>query len=126
MSIRVIKCTRWSELGMALNFHAALCDKLQSPAEFRLLNGADPVMVGLEYEEEGESLAFAHEVFAESPGGQTPLCQQIRMVVNCLMQLKDALNAINAKASLIIATDGEATDGNLADAMRPLKNVRTF
>ena len=76
---RCIQCTRWAELTEALKFHAELSEHLRAPSEFRLLNGSDPVMVGLD-DDNGESLAFAKEVLSEDPAGQTPLCHQVMMI----------------------------------------------
>lgn len=44
---KVINCTRWSELSQTVKFHAELADATSAPTEFRLLNGADPVVVGM-------------------------------------------------------------------------------
>ena len=42
----------------------------------------------------------------------------------CIEAIADTLLELNAKATVIIATDGEATDGDAAEAMRPLQTVR--
>jgi hypothetical protein len=44
---KLIKCTRWSELSQTLKFHAELAEATKAPTEFRLLNGSDPVVVGM-------------------------------------------------------------------------------
>lgn len=44
---KIISCTRWSELSSTVKFHAGLSEAVGAPTEFRLLNGADPIMVGL-------------------------------------------------------------------------------
>ena len=44
---KVINCTRWSELSQTVKFHAELAEATSAPTEFRLLNGADPVVVGM-------------------------------------------------------------------------------
>ena len=117
-----MKCTRWSELSEAILFQAELSEALCVPSEFRLLNGADPIMVGLG-DDHGESLKFLQEVMLESPAGQTPLCQHIRQVVQSIQSIANELKANNQKAAVIIASDGESSDGNVADALRPLTNV---
>jgi hypothetical protein len=43
---RSVQCSRWAELTSALKFHAELADLAKAPTEFRLLNGAPPIMVG--------------------------------------------------------------------------------
>lgn len=119
---KVINCTRWAELCESLKFHAELSEVLGAPSEFRLLNGADPVMVGLDSGHDGgESLAFAREVFSEDPAGQTPLCAHINRVVDAITSMKDELRGNGQKAAVIIATDGLSTDGDVAEAMKALQ-----
>jgi hypothetical protein len=43
---RSVNCTRWAELGDALRFHAGLATAANALTEFRLLNGAPPLVVG--------------------------------------------------------------------------------
>lgn len=45
---RVVKCTRWSELSESIAFLAEMSEELEVPSQFQLLNGADPVIVGLQ------------------------------------------------------------------------------
>jgi hypothetical protein len=74
------ECTRWTELVVTIKFLAELSMKLQIPSEFRLLNGADPVMIGLDPKDDSDALAFLSEVLSEDPAGSTPLCQQVDAV----------------------------------------------
>jgi len=86
-SQKVVSCTRWTELVQNLVFHAELAEIAGCVTEFRLLNGADPVMVGLG-DDNGESLNFAKEVFKEDPAGEgkcirgdaTPTMWPLRML----------------------------------------------
>jgi hypothetical protein len=41
-----VPCTRWDELTDSMLFHANLAKVAQAPTEFRLLNWADPVVIG--------------------------------------------------------------------------------
>jgi hypothetical protein len=59
--LRVVKCTRWAELTETMLFLAELSEALRAPSEFRLLNGADPIIVGMG-DDHGESLKFLKEV----------------------------------------------------------------
>lgn len=99
-----------------------LSECLGIPSEFRLLNGADPVIVGLE-EDHGESMKFLREALMESPAGPTPLCTHITAVVQCIQSVEKELRANNQKAVVVIATDGESSDGNVAEALKPLTDV---
>eukprot|EP01038_Epipyxis_sp_PR26KG_P009959 gene9959-13392_t len=119
---KIIKCTRWSELSESMMFLASLSEALNVPSEFRLLNGADPVMVGLS-DDNGESMEFLRDVMSESPAGPTPLCQHIESVANEISLVADKLRAKGQKAAVIISTDGESTDGDVANALRPLINL---
>lgn len=129
MSHRMIKCTRWAELSESVLFLAELAETLQVPTEFRLVNGADPILVGLdeaerEIEEGGQSsLAFLREVMRESPAGPTPLCAHIRAIVANIESIAPSLRERGQKAVVVIATDGESTDGDVALALKPLTHV---
>lgn len=124
---RLVKCTRWSELTETMRFMADLSDALGSPSEFRLLNGSDPIIVGLEGSNDGgESMSLLKEVLEESPGGPTPLCGHIDAVVKAIESVSDLLRTNGQKITVMIATDGESSDGNVADALRPLENVRAY
>ena len=122
---KMISCTRWSELTDALNFHIELSEAAQAPCEFRLLNGADPVIVGLG-DDNGEGLAFAKEVLAEAPAGQTPLCAHISCIVQAVKAMSKTLKSNGQRAAVIILTDGEATDGSVAAALKPLEELPVF
>jgi hypothetical protein len=58
-----------------------------------------------------------------SPSGGTPLCRHIREAIAEIQAQEGELRRRGQKALLVIATDGESSDGNVADAMRPLKNL---
>ena len=59
----------------------------------------------------------------QSPNGGTPLCRHISEIVAQITALAPQLRANNQKAAVIIATDGEASDGDIASAMVPLRNL---
>lgn len=103
-------------------FMAELSNSFGVVSEFRLLNGAEPVLVGLE-EDGDESMRFLREVLNDNPAGPTPLCTHITAVVACIQSVEKELRANNQKAVVVIATDGESSDGNVAEALRPLTDV---
>jgi Mg-chelatase subunit ChlD len=76
-------------------------------------------------DDDGDGLKFANEVFNDSPGGKTPLCEHIRSVVSVIRELTDSLHTGGRRAAVIICSDGVATDGDVSEAMRPLENVST-
>ncbi len=119
----IIKCTRWKELTESLKFHASLANATASPCEFRLLNGAPPIVLGLS---DGQNTARFNTLmshFDGAPFGGTPLCSHIRQITEAIRGMESQLRARNQKALVVIATDGEASDGDLTAALRPLKNL---
>jgi hypothetical protein len=58
-NVKMIQCTRWSELTASLKFHAELAQAAQAPTEFRLLNNCEPIMVGLADDKDGAALQAA-------------------------------------------------------------------
>ena len=79
-------------------------------------------MVGLG-DDNGHGLNFLTEAMEEDPAGQTPLCQHIEDVVEIIKSLEDDLRRNGQKAIVIIATDGEASDGEVARALKPLESL---
>lgn len=121
---KMIACSRWSELTEALKFHVELATKLAAPTEFRLLNGAAPICVGTgDADTDAAHYTALMGLFDDSPNGITPLCRHIREVVAKIRTIEDQLRASGQKACVIIASDGEASDGSVAEAMRPLKDM---
>lgn len=104
-------------------FLAELSEALSVVTEFRLLNGSDPVVVGMEEDHQATDLQFLREVMKESPAGPTPLCAHIRAIVINIESIAAELRERNQKAVVVIATDGESTDGDVAQALKPLISV---
>jgi hypothetical protein len=61
--------------------------------------------------------------FDESPSGQTPLCWHIRDVIKNIEPIADKLRVAQQKVAICIASDGEPTDGDLVEALRPLQQL---
>jgi len=119
---KFIQCSRWTELIESVRFFATLAEAARTPTEFRLLNGANPIMVGIG-DDNGQRYRELLQHLEQSPNGGTPLCLHISEVVAQITALAPQLRANNQKAALIIATDGEASDGDIASAMAPLRNL---
>lgn len=122
-SQKVIPCTRWNELTCALDFHMKLARTANAPTEFRLLNGAQPLLLGNAASAGDESAAYTtlQSVLNDSPGGGTPLCFHIRQIIESIRGMEQQLRENRQRACVIIATDGESSDGDIAVAMSPLK-----
>lgn len=50
--IRPIQCSRWEELVDSLKFLAEMCNSLGVATQFQLLNGADPIIIGLKSDDD--------------------------------------------------------------------------
>jgi hypothetical protein len=105
-----------------MKFHAALAEYARAPTEFRLLNGAEPIVVG-RGDDTGFAMSVLQERFDASPGGGTPLCKHIRAVTAQIQSAETMLRANKQRACIVIATDGESSDGDIALAMKPLERL---
>jgi hypothetical protein len=119
----VKKRIQCSELTEALKFHANVSRAAKCQSEFRLLNGANSIMIGNNDNLDDIRYSTLMTLFDSSPSGGTPLCKHIRDVVERIREIAPNLRAMNQKACVIIATDGESSDGDIAQAMRPLKDL---
>mmetsp|Transcript_53553 Transcript_53553/g.106570 ORF Transcript_53553/g.106570 Transcript_53553/m.106570 type:complete len:369 (-) Transcript_53553:347-1453(-) len=121
----VVESSRWAELGDSLIWHAKLAAHLGAPTEFRLLNPPgfsvpQVLSVGLGGDLQVE-VAQVERLITTGPTGRTPLCEQIRQVVERIKPQAAYLRASGQKVSIVIASDGAATDGNIEEAMKPLQ-----
>ena len=62
-------------------------------------------------------------ILESGPSGGTPLCRHINEVIAKVRAMEASLRSSGQKACIIIATDGESSDGDVAAAMRPLQNL---
>jgi hypothetical protein len=121
-NIKEVSCTRWVELCESMKFHAGLANALNMPCEFRMLNSASPILIGGP-NSNPENLPILESILSESPGGGTPLCRHIRDVIEKVREIEPVLRSAGKRAAIIIATDGEASDGDLVNAMIPLQSL---
>lgn len=146
------EASRWDELADTLRFHAETAAALRAPTEFRLLNPAtgtpQVVVVGDNAVPADQTrsrqaaaelwrrtdrvdqtpvaraeLAAVHALIHSTPTGRTPLCAQIRAVVAEIQRGAPALRASGQRAVMVIASDGAATDGDVARALQPLRDL---
>ncbi len=121
---RPAKCSRWKELITALQFHAEVAHRGCIPSEFRFLNAASPLQIGYDVSQPADNFEVLRGLLNDgSPGGGTPLCRHINEIAAIIRQRAPALLAAGKKAVIVIATDGEASDGDVRDALRPLKDL---
>lgn len=106
-----------------MNFHINLARQGGIPTEFRLLNQGLPMRVGFNASESHDNAEVLRALFDQSPGGGTPLCRHIHEVIQSIQAVEGPLRASGQRACVIIATDGESSDGDVAQALRPLKDL---
>eukprot|EP01040_Poterioochromonas_malhamensis_P013673 gene13673-15070_t len=120
---KLINCTRWSGLTASLTFHANLAKAANSLTQFRFLNALTPITLGDGQSDPDAELERFLDLVNEPPSGKTPLCVHIREVVRQISSMADELRSKGQKACVVIASDGESTDGDVADALRPLEHL---
>lgn len=119
---KLVQCSRWAELVDTVKFHAQLAEWAGLPTEFRMLNGAPPIVLGRKGDD-GSAYRALEDILDNSPGGGTPLCRHIEEVTAQLKTMEAQLRANAQKAVIIICTDGEASDGNISLALQPLHDM---
>lgn len=121
---RFVSCTRWSELTSALTFHANIAKLANAPTQFRFLNNSAPIVIGDGQDPDNRKFQSLMNILqTSSPSGGTPLCYHITQVVNKIQAIAPQLRANGQKACVVIATDGESSDGDIATALKPLQSL---
>ena len=120
---RFVKCTRYEELAEALKFHAGFAQAAAAPTEFRFLNALSPLRIGFDTQAGTNAYDMFMNQLNAYPSGGTPLCRHINEITRDIYSRADQLRANGQKACIIIATDGESSDGDVASALRPLKDL---
>jgi len=119
-----VSCTRWSEMLLNANFYCGLADAAKSMTEFRLLNNGAPCVVGGQGDDSRSGYHHMMQMLNNSsPSGATPLCRHIHEITAQIRTMEQQLRANGHKAVIVICTDGEASDGDLAQALAPLKSL---
>ena len=121
----MVSCSRWQEIGETLKYLGQVAVTLRAPTEFRLLNpptngSAQVVRIGYGGRDE---LRDVDEMIASRPTGRTPLCAAVRAVSDDIFARRTELLHSGKRVAVIIASDGEASDGNVANALRPLRDL---
>ncbi|GMH73393.1 hypothetical protein TrVE_jg806 [Triparma verrucosa] len=121
----MVTCSRWEELGSTICWHAEMSSRLQVPTEFRLLNPPPRAnqVVTVGEGAAGRGLEEIRKACSSGPTGRTPLCSQIRQVVQRVRLQESQLRAEGKMALVVIASDGASTDGDVAAALRPLQDL---
>jgi len=123
---KLMPCTRWKELTQSMKFHVGLAKAAHAPSEFRLLNGVPPILIGADNPNEDIGISALHTAFDDSPRGGTPLCKHIVEVVNQILPIAGTLRQRSQRVVVVIATDGESSDGDITACLRPLERLPVF
>lgn len=113
--------SRWDEVSQSVRMISSLANAAKIQTEVRLLNSAEPVIVGQKEDDEGKGLATVTSQLLMQPSGQTPICAQLKAVIDQLKSSEFELRASNRIAMLIIMTDGESSDGCIIDVLKELE-----
>jgi hypothetical protein len=104
-----------------IRFQAQLAEAAQIAAEFRFLNDFAPIVVG--GGDGGAGLFALNEALNSSPSGGTPLCAHVAAVEQKIRAAESALRASGQVAVVVLATDGESSDGDVVAALRKLASL---
>ena len=80
-------------------------------------------MIGTGGSDEVNRFHTLMKAFENSPDGGTPLCRHIQEIISQIKPREQELRSKGQKACVVIMTDGQSSDGNIAKAMEPLKNL---
>ena len=68
-------------------------------------------------------MAAMEKMLSTSPCSRTPLCAEIRAVADRVRLEATRLKAKGQRCLVVIASDGEASDGDVEEALKPLMNL---
>jgi hypothetical protein len=109
-----------------MEFHAGLAEAARAPTEFRFLNRETPLLLGAGERTNPDITRRLREALREGPSGGTPLCYHIDQIAKCVQSVAMQLRQSGQKAVLVIATDGESSDGKLSVALKALERLPIF
>ena len=116
--VRLVGCSRWTEIQETVEYHAQMAALLQAPTVFRLLNDPGPMVGPQQFSiaENGpaaipQELQIAKTTMKRaSPSGVTPLAEHLREIRANVLELTPQMQQTGQKVAVILATDGLPTD----------------
>jgi hypothetical protein len=120
--MKTVQATRWAELGTSLRWQGQAAAAFGAKIEFRLLNEPENcvgrvLIVGDGSLDTRSQLAQLERMIESSPTGRTPLCTALDEVRYELEAEAPTLRAAGRSAVIVVASDGEASDGDVAQAL---------
>ena len=123
-AVEISQCSRWEEIKSVVLDMARVSIAASNSLEIRLLNDdAQPiVVVGHTDTNPMEELARVSALLTSQPQGLIPLCAQLQEVTAQLQDMKNKSirQTTMTSTSLIIMSNGNATDGDVIALLRPL------
>lgn len=116
--LKLVDCTRWSEIQQTVEYHAQMAHLLKTPTVFRLLNDPGRVVGPQQFsiaENGAETIdddlrLVLRTIRNSSPGGVTPLAEHVREIRSNILSFGEPLRQDGTKVAIILATDGLPTD----------------
>eukprot|EP00565_Helicotheca_tamesis_P009050 CAMPEP_0185726140 /NCGR_PEP_ID=MMETSP1171-20130828/2204_1 /TAXON_ID=374046 /ORGANISM="Helicotheca tamensis, Strain CCMP826" /LENGTH=411 /DNA_ID=CAMNT_0028394429 /DNA_START=231 /DNA_END=1463 /DNA_ORIENTATION=- len=124
-NVKLVPCTRWSELQECVTYHAQIAALLNAPTHFRLLNNPG-ISAGPQYfkvadddgggggnnqaKAEMEASTAISIIRKVRPYGVTPLTEHVTDIYNTVSALAPTLRNTGQKVVIIFATDGLPSD----------------
>lgn len=119
-----VNCSRWEEMVDTVQFHEGLSKAMNAPCEFRFLNNLAPKRTGVaEIDPDDVNGRAVRKALDGSPSGMTPLCFHVTEVAREIQAQAQRLKENGQHAAVVIMCDGGASDGNVAQAMKPLAHL---
>jgi len=117
--VKVVSCTRWTEIQQTVDYHVQMAALLQAPTVFRLLNDPGRAVGPQQFSvcENGpdnldHEVALAQSVMLNAtPAGVTPLVAHSLGIRQNVLNLEPPLRQDGTKVANLLATDGVPTDG---------------
>jgi hypothetical protein len=101
-------------------FHAGLAEAGCFPTQYVILGSGESFLVGTG-QDGGIGFQKLKEAMKVPPIGDAPLCAMVATIAQEIRKFDTFLISNNKKACIIVATDGEASDGELGGAMTVLQ-----
>jgi hypothetical protein len=116
--VRLVTCTRWTELQETVDYHCQMAALLQAPTVFRLLNDPGKIVGPQQFSigEHGPEPIHQELLIAQStmkhatPSGVTPLALHLGEIRANVLAMQEELRETGRKVAIILATDGLPTD----------------
>lgn len=115
--------SRYQELIETLKWHGRMATKLNAKTVFYALNKPNSFTTNRIEVTNSSGLDELYRLCNTSPSGNTPLCATLREVITDIRKNSASLCATNKKVTVIVATDGESSDGDIAPVLEELKSL---